>query len=58
MARSVIGVDQRASRYLGGYCWDAWEGVTLRDCCNCALVYIAMGGCVFCVWDLVRRAIG
>ena len=56
MASYVTVVDQRASRALVKYCWDAWEGVTPRDCCNWALGRRAIGACVFCVWYLVRRA--
>ena len=58
MARDVTGVEQRASRALGKYCWDAWEGVTMRTCCNWACVRISIGGCEFCVWELVRRVMG
>ena len=58
MARSVTGAEQRDSRALGKYFGGAWEGVTVRDCCSWARVRRAIGGCAFCVWDLVRRAIG
>ena len=58
MARSVTGVDQRSSRALGKYFWDAWDGVTVKACCNWSRVRIVIGGCAFCVWDLVRRAMG
>ena len=57
MARAVTGVDQRASRALGKYFWDAWEGVTVRSCCNWARVRRAICGCEFFVWDLVLHAI-
>ena len=47
MARSVTVLDQRASRALGKYLWEAWGGVNLRACCNWDLVRRAIGGCVF-----------
>ena len=58
MSRAIIGVEHRDSRAFGKYCWYAWEGVTLRACFNWSLVRRVIGGCVFCVWDLVRRAMG
>ena len=58
MDGAVTGVDQRASKALGKYCWDTWEGVNVRDCCNWDHMCRAIIGCAFCVWDLVRRAMG
>ena len=58
MDRAVAGLDQRASRDLGKYRWDAWEDLTVRDCCNWALVSRSIGGCAFFVWDMVRHAMG
>ena len=58
MSRSVTGVDQRDSRDLGKYSWVDWEGVTLRACCNWALVCRSIGGFLFCVCDLLRHAMG
>ena len=52
--RSVTGLDQSVSRNLGKYCWEDWERVTLRACYNWDLVRRGIGGCIFCVWDLVR----
>ena len=56
MKRAVTGVVHRASRSLGKYRWEAWEGVTVRSCCSWALVRWATGGSAVRVWDLVRHA--
>ena len=52
MDRDVTG----ASRALGKYCWEDWDGVTMRSCFNCMAGLT--GGCEFRVWELVRRAMG
>ena len=56
MATAVTGVDQRASRALVKYLWEAWDGVTRRVRFNCMARFD--GGCVLRVWYLVRLAMG